>query len=67
MKQILNFINGEFVATSRAFEKRAPVDNRVFARVHEAGQVEVDAAVGAARAALRGPWGKLSVVQRVDL
>ena len=67
MKQILNYINGEFVATGKTFDKHAPVDNRVIGQVHEAGAAEVDAAVGAARAALRGPWGRLSVVQRVDL
>ncbi|MEY2654504.1 MAG: hypothetical protein RLZZ524_1532, partial [Pseudomonadota bacterium] len=38
MKQFLNFINGEFVATGRTFDKRAPVDNRVIGQVHEAGQ-----------------------------
>ena len=65
MKQFLNFINGEFVATTKTFDKRAPVDNRVIGAVHEAGQAEVDAAVAAARAALKGPWGKLTVVQRV--
>jgi hypothetical protein len=67
MKQILNYINGEFVATAKTFAKRAPVDNRIIGMVHEAGQAEVDAAVAAARAALKGPWAQLSVVQRVDL
>jgi len=67
MKQFLNFINGEFVATGKTFEKRAPIDNRVIGLVHEAGQGEVDAAVSAAQAALNGPWRKLSVVQRVDM
>ncbi len=67
MKQFLNFINGEFVATSKTFENRAPVDNSVIGLVHEAGQAEVDAAVKAARSALAGDWGKLSVVKRVDM
>ena len=67
MQQIKNFINGEFVATSKWFEKRSPLDNTVIAQVAEAGQAEVDAAVGAARAALQGPWGKLAVVDRVEL
>jgi len=52
MKQFLNFIDGEFVATSKTFENRAPVDNRVLGLVHEAGQAEVNAAVVAARSAL---------------
>jgi len=67
MKNYLNFINGEFVATGKTFEKRAPVDNRVIGLVHEAGQVEVDAAVAAAHAALKGDWGRMTVVQRVDM
>ena len=67
MKQFLNFINGEFVSTGKTFEKRAPVNNQVIGQVHEAGQAEVDAAVAAGRAALRGEWGKMSVVRRAEL
>ena len=67
MKQILNFINGEFVATGKQFEKRTPLDNSVIGMVHEAGKAEVDAAVAAARAALEGPWGKMTVVERTDI
>ncbi len=67
MKQFLNFINGEFVATQKTFENRAPADNHVIGLVHEAGQAEVDAAVNAARAAMNGEWGKMSVVKRVEL
>ena len=63
MKHFQNFINGGFVATGKTFEKRAPVDNRVIGLVHEAGQAEVDAAVRAARAALKGEWGRMSVVR----
>ncbi|MBV8273457.1 MAG: 2-hydroxymuconic semialdehyde dehydrogenase [Cupriavidus sp.] len=67
MKQFRNFINGEFVATNKTFENRAPVDNRVIGLVHEAGQAEVDAAVAAARAALHGDWGRMPVARRVEL
>ncbi|MEO8058512.1 MAG: 2-hydroxymuconic semialdehyde dehydrogenase [Burkholderiales bacterium] len=67
MKQYLNFIGGEFVATGKTFENRAPVDNRVLGLVHEAGQREVDAAVAAAQRALKGEWGRMSVVKRVEL
>ncbi len=67
MQQFLNFINGEFVATARTFDNRAPVDNRVIGQTHEAGQAEVDAAVAAARAALTGDWGRMTVVKRVEL
>ena len=67
MKQYLNFIDGDFVATDKTFANRAPVDNRVLGMVHEAGQAEVDAAVSAAQAALEGPWGQMPVAKRVEL
>jgi len=67
MKQFHNFINGECIATGKTFEKRTPVSNQVIGLVHEAGQAEVDAAVKAGHAALKGEWGKLSVVKRVEL
>lgn len=67
MKEFKNFINGEWVATNRQFDDRNPVDNSLIARVHEAGQAEVDAAVAAAKQALRGPWGKMTVARRVEI
>lgn len=67
MKDILNFINGEFVATARQFTKHSPMDHAPIARVHEAGREEVDRAVKAARAALNGPWGALPISERADL
>lgn len=67
MKQFMNFIGGEFVATTKTFDNRAPVDNRVIGKVHEAGRSEVDAAVRAARTALNGEWGRMSVARRVEL
>jgi aminomuconate-semialdehyde/2-hydroxymuconate-6-semialdehyde dehydrogenase len=67
MKQIRNFINGEFVATGDWFDKRAPYDGKVIAQVAAAGKQEVDDAVRAARAALLGPWGKMSVAARVEM
>jgi aminomuconate-semialdehyde/2-hydroxymuconate-6-semialdehyde dehydrogenase len=64
-----NFINGEYVEAigGKTFAKRSPVDNSPLYTVSEAGQSEVDAAVGAARSALNGEWGHLSTEQRVDL
>jgi aminomuconate-semialdehyde/2-hydroxymuconate-6-semialdehyde dehydrogenase len=67
MKDIRNFINGEFVATGSQFDKRSPLDNTVIGRVHEAGKAEVDRAVAAAQAALKGPWGRMTVAERVDI
>ena len=69
IKDIRNFIAGEYVPakSGRAFDKRSPVDGRLIARVSEAGEAEVDAAVRAARAALDGPWGRLQPAERGDL
>ncbi|MCA0176490.1 MAG: 2-hydroxymuconic semialdehyde dehydrogenase [Proteobacteria bacterium] len=69
MKEILNFIHGEFVrnTSGKTFADRNPVDNTVIGQVYEAGRPEVDAAVAAAKAALKGPWGRLSVVERVGM
>lgn len=67
MKQFMNFIGGEFVATGKTFENRTPVDNGLIGLVHEAGAAEVDAAVRAARAALTGEWGRMTVAKRVEL
>lgn len=67
MKQFLNFVNGEFVATGKTFDKRAPATNQVIGQVHEAGQAEVEAAVAAGRAALKGEWGSMSLVRRAEL
>lgn len=69
MKEFKHFINGQYVASAdgRAFENRNPVDNSLIGMVHEAGATEVDAAVAAARAALTGPWGKLTQAKRIEL
>ena len=68
MTRFLNFIDGEFVAGSGAgFENRFPTTGEVVGEVSAAGRAEVDAAVGAARAALKGPWGRMSVPERVAL
>ena len=61
-----NFIAGEYrVGSSGAtFEDRSPLDGSVIGTVHEASQVDVDAAVSAARAALVGEWGSMPVNER---
>lgn len=53
--------------TQRTFENRSPVDGSLVSVVAEAGADEVDAAVAAAKRALRGPWGGLSVADRGKL
>jgi aminomuconate-semialdehyde/2-hydroxymuconate-6-semialdehyde dehydrogenase len=69
MKQIKNFINGEFVVGShnKFFDKRSPVDNQVIAQIAEASQSDVDSAVKAAHEALNGEWGRMTVDQRVEI
>ncbi len=62
-----HFIDGELVSSSSTFEKRRPTDNALIGRIHEGGHAEVDAAVKAARAALKGPWGRMSGEQRGEL
>lgn len=68
-KQILNFIDGEFIPaqSSKTFENRSPVDGSLIGLVAEAGEAEVDAAVRAARAALAGPWGSMDAAKRTEL
>ena len=69
MLHIANFIDGAFTDGSeqKIFVKRSPLDNKIIARVTEASRADVDRAVEAGRRALKGPWKKFTVEQRVDL
>ena len=67
LPSLLNFVGGTYVEGDRGFDKVSPVDGSVVATVHEAGREQVDAAVGAARRALEGPWGRTSVQDRATL
>jgi aminomuconate-semialdehyde/2-hydroxymuconate-6-semialdehyde dehydrogenase len=66
-KQLPHFINGEFVVTERSFPNINPVDGKLISTVCEADAATVDAAVAAAQAALKGPWGKMTVQERSAL
>ncbi|MBV1854132.1 2-hydroxymuconic semialdehyde dehydrogenase [Catellatospora tritici] len=59
-----NYVGGEFVDTGRTFAKLSPVTGEKVFEVSEADAATVDAAVTAARAALRGPWGRMSEGER---
>ncbi|MBB3664661.1 MULTISPECIES: 2-hydroxymuconic semialdehyde dehydrogenase [Prauserella salsuginis group] len=59
-----NLVAGESVDGAGWFDKRSPVTGRTIATVAEADQATVDAAVVAARAALRGPWGRTDERER---
>lgn len=68
-RQIPLFINNEYTAGSggRSFPALNPATGERFADVVEGTSADVDAAVAAARAALSGPWGRMSVAERLDL
>jgi aminomuconate-semialdehyde/2-hydroxymuconate-6-semialdehyde dehydrogenase len=67
VKSILNYVDGQFVQGEGEFADVNPANGSVIAQVSEAGQELVDRAVGAARTALRGPWGKLGASGRAGL
>ncbi len=69
MKDIKHYINGQYVgsANGKLFDNVNPATGKVISKVHEAGREEVDAAVKAARAALRGPWGKMTLDERTRI
>lgn len=62
-----NYVEGEFVATSRRFDNISPVNGSKLAEVCEADAPLIDKAVRAARAALEGPWGQTSPAERAQL
>ena len=66
---VQHFINGKYTSgTSGAkFENISPVDGSLISIVSEAKKDEVDRAVSAARAALKGPWGRMTMVERSAL
>lgn len=64
-----HFINGVYTegTNGRTFENRRPIDNALISQVCEAGRADIDAAVQAARAALNGPWGRLTLAERTEV
>lgn len=60
-------VDGQFVATASSFDNISPVDGRRIGTVSEADAALVDRAVQAARAALRGAWGRLPTAERCAL
>ena len=67
MKIFQNYINGRFVRGPREFSDVNPADGSVIAQISEADRGLVNQAVGAAHAALRGEWRKVSVPKRAEL
>ena len=64
VKSILNYIDGQFVRGKQEFADVNPADGSLIAQVTEADHGLVDAAVQAARKALRGEWGRLAIRDR---
>ncbi|MDU9004200.1 aldehyde dehydrogenase family protein [Sedimentitalea todarodis] len=59
-------IDGAWAAPSNDqwLETTAPADGQVFGRIARAGAADVNRAVGSARRALQGNWGRLNAVER---
>ena len=64
---IKNYVAGQFVTSNKQFDDINPVDGSLVGKVHEADKATVDNAVAAARKALQGPWGMLTVADRAAL
>ena len=67
MKELRNYVAGQWCGSTSTFEKSSPFDGSHVAMVHAAEQTMVDAAVEAGRAAWRGTWGGLPVGARVGM
>ncbi|QIL79671.1 2-hydroxymuconic semialdehyde dehydrogenase [Diaphorobacter sp. HDW4A] len=67
LTSLRNYVDGEFVETEKTFDNISPLDGTLLAKVHEADAALVDRAVKAARKALTGPWGRMSVQERAAM
>ena len=69
LRELHNFIDGTYRVGSegKTFPAIAPATGETYGTVHEASRADVDAAVAAARAALKGPWGKMTIPERTAL
>ncbi len=69
MYESKHFINGEFCASASGnnFPNYNPSTGEQIGIVYDGGEKEVDQAVKAARAALKGEWGGLTVNERAEL
>ena len=65
MKELRNYVAGEWLASNNRFEKRSPFDGSLVAMVHEADDAMLDQAVEAGHAVVRSEWGRLPVTQRI--
>ncbi len=63
------FINGEFRAprSGQYLETHDPATGKVIARIANASEADVNDAVSCAQAALKGPWSKITPMERAGI
>jgi aminomuconate-semialdehyde/2-hydroxymuconate-6-semialdehyde dehydrogenase len=66
-RSLRSFVNGRFVDGGREFPDVNPADGTAIATVFEADRDLVDAAVSAARAAVRGEWSRHGIRERAAI
>ena len=66
-KPLSNYVNGKWIATGQSFANINPVTGAKICDVSEADKVTVGRAVDAARAAMKGEWGRLNAANRSAL
>lgn len=64
LRQLRNFVGNRFIEGGKPFAVVDPATGRQHATAYEADAAIVDAAVAAARAALDGPWGSMTLAKR---
>lgn len=67
LRELRNFVGGRFVDGGQPFDVFNPATGRVHAVAYEADSHIVDAAVAAARKALAGEWGRMTLARRREL
>jgi len=67
LKEFRSFIDGRYVEPENWADDVDPATGQAWARYGIATAAQVGDAVAAARTALHGEWGKLSVANRIDL
>jgi len=67
VRELKNFIGGEFIGSDKTFENFTPVDGTLLSYVHEATKEMVDQAVIAARKAYKEVWGRMPVEERCKI
>ena len=66
-RPLRNYVGGRFVDGGVPFDIVDPATGRVHAVAYEADRAIVDAAVAAARKAVHGDWGRITLAQRRSL